>query len=272
MWTNWKSHQRWPLPHQSKIRALLNLIYMRKISEPMEKWDEIPKQSSKQEKFGWQLEKMNSNHLKGNRSSTTKCRFDKLKLLTTNGTATIQAAVLLMLCFDRCATPSQCRICSEMCEHECNTHVHENPSHWNGCFCAFLCLKCCTLIVQRIASSRSVVLRSLSIHIHTFAFESHYTAYERIRSPYSLLCTIPMRSARWFIVGLYVFVVLSIAFSSEHTFSANSCSNRSFSSAHEIYSFVRTFFLHTSFYRLEKIPINILCRNSNTNNPDQTQN
>lgn len=49
MWTNWKSHQRWPLPHQSKIRALLNLIYMRKISEPMEKWDEIPKQSSKQE-------------------------------------------------------------------------------------------------------------------------------------------------------------------------------------------------------------------------------
>lgn len=167
MWTNWKSHQRWPLPHQSKIRALLNLIYMRKISEPMEKWDEIPKQSSKQEKFGWQLEKMNSNHLKGNQSSTTKCRFDKLKLLTTNGTATIQAAVLLMLCFDRSATPSQCRICSEMCEHECNTHVHENPSHWNGCFCAFLCLKCCTLIVQRIASSRSVVLRSPSTFIHS---------------------------------------------------------------------------------------------------------
>lgn len=160
MWTNWKSHQRWPLPHQSKIRALLNLIYMRKISEPMEKWDEIPKQSSKQEKFGWQLEKMNSNHLKGNRSSTTKCRFDKLKLLTTNGTATIQAAVLLMLCFDRCATPSQCRICSEMCEHECNTHVHENPSHWNGCFCAFLCLKCCTFIVQRIAS--------VALHPHSY--------------------------------------------------------------------------------------------------------
>lgn len=116
--------------------------------------------------------------------------------------------------------------------------------------CAFLSSDALkqTVFILVWLTQRSVQLLPIVTHTHTWTYIVTYRRSYSLCVPFDSVCSLIYRRP-------CLLFVLSVAFSSERTFIANSCSNWIFS-VHEIYSFVRSYVFCTSYI---EIPISA-CR------------
>lgn len=163
----------------------------------------------------------------------------ELNVLTyVNGTAACVFTHVMFVSPARRPRTTACNVAADAQKHECNTHVHGKTHRMVGMDCAFLSISvhlcsnarnCFRSFVGAcyksiIAHQQRQQQHNVSFACRTTAALSHSCSLGRFPCHYELV---------WFVFGsliyrrrcrLFVFVVLSLAFSWEHTFSANSCS------------------------------------------------